>query len=188
MPSVRWKSLNSLLTRLDQVLSRDWNLQSETRTACRVRVFALTPNLCAHNDPPGIFEHQTLNLALCHRLQTFAIKMLFCKGGPIDNDDIRGFSEMLSTLSSPVLATLMLSLHVHRAKDDPTIRRVTFSEMCAFDWAGIEAALARGSLPGLRSLIVEGGGETAVLEDHIARVLPRLHARRVIQLVPHSEN
>ncbi|EPS97225.1 hypothetical protein FOMPIDRAFT_95356 [Fomitopsis schrenkii] len=140
------------------------------------------------NGLPRIFEHQTLNLALCHRLQTFAIKMLFCKGGPIDNDDIRGFSEMLSTLSSPVLATLMLSLHVHRAKDDPTIRRVTFSEMCAFDWAGIEAALARGSLPGLRSLIVEGGGETAVLEDHIARVLPRLHARRVIQLVPHSEN
>ena len=126
-------------------------------------------------------------MALCNHLQTCTIRVLFHKGS-LDNDDIGGFQELLSTISSPVLTTLTLSLHVLRARDDPTVRRVTFPEMRAFNWAGVEATLARGNLPGLRSLVVEGEGEVAVLQDHVARVLPGLHARRVVQLVSYSDS
>lgn len=126
-------------------------------------------------------------MALCNHLQTCTIRVLFHKGS-LDNDDVHGFKGLLSTISSPVLTTLTLSLHALRARDDPTVRRVTFPEMCAFNWAGVEASLDRGSLPGLRSLVVEGEGEAAILQDHIARVLPGLHARRVVQLVSYSES
>ena len=136
----------------------------------------------------GILEYQSLTLAFCSRLETCTIKILCHRGGSSDNEDLRGFAELLSTVTSPVLTALTLSLYVPRGKDDSIVRRVTFSEMCTFNWASVELALARSSSPYLRSLIVEGKGETVVLEDHIARVLPGLHARRVLQLVSYSEN
>lgn len=150
-----------------------------------MRVFALVVKPYAHDEIQGILERQTLNMALCSRLQACALRVLFHKNS-LDNDDVRGFTELLSTISSPILSTLTLSLLVHRTKDRPIVRRVTYSEMRAFDWAGIEATLARGSLPGLRNLVIEGEGEAAVLQDYIARVFPVLHARRVIQLLPSS--
>ncbi|KZT71038.1 hypothetical protein DAEQUDRAFT_724793 [Daedalea quercina L-15889] len=135
-----------------------------------------------------IIEREAFTLAPCTRLRSCTLRILFRTRDSFDNEDVRGFATLVSTLSSPLLETIKLSLYVHRARDDHVARRATFAEMRTFDWAGIEELLRQNNTPALRRLVVEGEGESVVLDDYMNHALPDLHARQVVQMTSYPAN
>ncbi|KAI9066603.1 hypothetical protein FKP32DRAFT_1589466 [Trametes sanguinea] len=109
-----------------------------------------------------------------------------------DNYSLNSIPEMLSRLYSRRLRTVTLSLVVDCMEDlrsvmsENAVRDLSpayFDDMRVFNWPAIEKALTRKILASLQTFVVEGRGSPTLLQEHIRKTCPDLHARSLVSLV-----
>lgn len=127
-------------------------------------------------------------------LRTFTLRLKLRELCVPENRDISSVTVLIAGLSSLCLEELTLALRVDeidvadlRALDSECGVRplfpARFDDLRALDWESLERTMAGKRFEKVRRFVLEGRGESGVLEAHIAERCPDLSRRDIISFV-----